>query len=287
VYLRSKGIAVPNLTETVRVRQRGLGDDWQETQSGLVVPQSYTPEPPRPVAVDLFAGAGGFSLGVIQAGFRVAAAVDNDAAAAMTYTYNLGAYPMQFHYATREDRERLEKQLQREMQKGDDGVYRMITAGGGWRRHQPDVPGVEHFFLGDVRKLTGRQILEAIGMERGEVDLVCGGPPCQGFSSAGQRDIMDPRNSLVFEFARLVLEMMPRSLIMENVPGMLTMRTVDGTPVIDELCSILEKGGFGVARALKETLTHNAAAGMAMRGVRGRGREEKKEDSAEQLALQF
>lgn len=58
----------------------------------------------------------------------------------------------------------------------------------------------------------------------GTVDLVCGGPPCQGFSLGGTHSSTDPRNSLLKEFARIVIELRPRYFLMENVPGLLAPR---------------------------------------------------------------
>ena len=55
----------------------------------------------------------------------------------------------------------------------------------------------------------------------GQIDLVFGGPPCQGFSLMGKRLLDDERNSLIFHFYRLVTELTPRYFVMENVPGML------------------------------------------------------------------
>src|SRR5690606_41219849 len=59
---------------------------WTRRPSGLYVPA----EERRPTAVDLFCGCGGFSLGILEAGFDVLAGVDNDCAAAQTYMVNLG-----------------------------------------------------------------------------------------------------------------------------------------------------------------------------------------------------
>lgn len=241
-------------------------EGWQQNPSGLYVPALARRRRSRPVAIDLFAGAGGFSLGIIQAGFQVVAALDADVDAAITYTVNLGAFPMQFHYAAKEDEERLEKKLKKSLKKNENGVYYMSqTAGSGWRQHHPEHPGVEHFFLGDVRQFTGQQILDAISMDVGEVDLVCGGPPCQGFSTAGKRDVMDPRNSLVFEFARLVLEIMPKTIVLENVPGILNMSTPEGLPVVEVFIKMLSEGGFSTYEALKKSLLHNLDARAAVR----------------------
>ncbi len=54
---------------------------------------------------------------------------------------------------------------------------------------------------------------------RGKVDLVCGGPPCQGFSFNGRRDPLDPRNSLYLHYIDFVNLVQPRTLLIENVPG--------------------------------------------------------------------
>lgn len=58
------------------------------------------------------------------------------------------------------------------------------------------------------------------GRWSGDLDVVFGGPPCQGFSSIGKRLIDDRRNQLVFHFFRIVSELQPRYFVMENVPGM-------------------------------------------------------------------
>ena len=54
----------------------------------------------------------------------------------------------------------------------------------------------------------------------GAIDLVVGGPPCQGFSLIGKRAIKDPRNQLVFDFHRLVVGVEAKYFVVENVPGM-------------------------------------------------------------------
>lgn len=56
------------------------------------------------------------------------------------------------------------------------------------------------------------------------VDLVYGGPPCQGFSQIGPRDLSDPRNLLYREFARVLKALKPKAFLMENVPNMVAMK---------------------------------------------------------------
>lgn len=136
------------------------------------------------------------------------------------------------------------------------GEFDFFRSGGarGGGEMLPGYAGVAHFWLGDVRQVTGREMLRALGMERGALDCVVGGPPCQGFSVMGRRNVHDPRNSLVFEFARLVCELAPKTFILENVPGMLTMKTPEGVPVLDALCRMFADGGMGTYEAIRNAL---------------------------------
>jgi DNA (cytosine-5)-methyltransferase 1 len=123
-----------------------------------------------PVAVDLFSGAGGLSLGLTQAGFDVRLGLDNDKHALATYEAN----------------------------------------------H----PGKA--LLADVREVSGTDLLEEAGVS--SVDLLAGGPSCQGFSTHGKRLADDPRNFLYKEFLRIVSEIRPATVLMENVKGLLIAR---------------------------------------------------------------
>lgn len=127
------------------------------------------------LAVDLFSGCGGLTLGLKQAGFNVIAAVECEGLAVETF-----------------------------------------------RANHPDVPRVYDF---DIRALSGSRVLRDAGLKAGELDLLAGCPPCQGFSRMktlnGRRTDPDPeRNDLVNEYLRLVEELLPRALLMENVPAL-------------------------------------------------------------------
>lgn len=77
---------------------------------------------------------------------------------------------------------------------------------------------------GDIREISTSMILREAGLRTGEAFVVCGGPPCQGFSTANShasKGTYDTRNDLVFEFLRVVNEAKPAYFIMENVPGFL------------------------------------------------------------------
>lgn len=81
----------------------------------------------------------------------------------------------------------------------------------------PDVP----VYHGDIAKLTGAECMRLAGIEKGQLDVLDGSPPCQGFSTAGKRKFNDPRNSLFKEYARLLNELQPKVFVMENVTGMI------------------------------------------------------------------
>lgn len=138
----------------------------------------------RPVAVDLFSGAGGMSLGFEQAGFDVLAAVEYDPIHAATHRVN---FP-------------LTEMLCRNVHRIDAEVVR-DAASRGWRRHHPGT------------SVWDRQL-----------DAVFGGPSCQGFSVIGRRNQEDERNQLLGVFVDLVIDLRPRTFCIENVPGLLEPR---------------------------------------------------------------
>jgi len=84
-----------------------------------------------------------------------------------------------------------------------------------YRRQNPSVP----LLVDDVANVSGKQLKRIAGCE---VDLVIGGPSCQGFSTHGKRDPNDPRNFLFHHFVRIVDELRPKWVVMENVRGLLT-----------------------------------------------------------------
>ena len=76
---------------------------------------------------------------------------------------------------------------------------------------------------GDIRDIDAKDLLGQVGMKQGEPFLICGGPPCQPFSTAGKRlGINDPRGSLFMDFIRMIDYIRPRFFIMENVKGIMS-----------------------------------------------------------------
>jgi DNA (cytosine-5)-methyltransferase 1 len=83
----------------------------------------------------------------------------------------------------------------------------------------------------------------------GEIDVMFGGPPCQGFSLSGKRDRWDPRNQLYKEFARLVGVVQPRAFVLENVRLLTSMKSPSGESVPDLIIEEFGKHGYNTVIA--------------------------------------
>ena len=219
-------------------------DPYVQLESGLIVPRALAYHKPKPTCVDLFAGAGGFSLGMIEAGFEVVCAVDNDPWATITYLTNLGSWPMTVHCVTPEDKTRLNKTLEKcaKGAKGRLGQNTLEAYPICGEHRPPDRTPVRSFIFGDAAKVTGELISEISQVPIGSFHTIIGGPPCQGYSFAGKRNVHDPRNSMVFEMARLIWELQPDTFVFENVPGIQSMTTPEGFPVIEIFIAIAQHG---------------------------------------------
>jgi len=105
-------------------------------------------------------------------------------------------------------------------------------------------------FHTDICKLTAEEVMNTLGIARGELDLLDGSPPCQGFSTSGRRVLDDPRNALFQQQMRLVREIQPKCVVLENVAGMIRgkMKKV-AFEVIESLESLGYHVNAGLARA--------------------------------------
>lgn len=72
----------------------------------------------------------------------------------------------------------------------------------------------------DIKQVTGPEITQLTGIKKQDNFLLAGCPPCQGFSNLGKRDADDEKNRLVYEYIRIIYELEPTFILMENVPGM-------------------------------------------------------------------
>jgi DNA (cytosine-5)-methyltransferase 1 len=104
------------------------------------------------------------------------------------------------------------------------------------------------FVFGDITKEVTKKMIYQLLAKKDKVDLVVGGPPCQGFSNAGKRMIDDPRNQLYKEFITVVKNTNPKIVIMENVEGLLSMDK--GAVIADIRKDLVDLGYFVEARKL-------------------------------------
>ncbi len=153
----------------------------------------------KPLAIDLFCGAGGLTVGLKDAGFKVLAGVELHPVAAETYRQN----------------------------------------------HRDHI-----LFEGDICKLDPYEVMKTLRLAEGDLDLLAGCPPCQGFSTHRTRkkssSVEDERNNLVFEYMRFVKAIRPKVVMMENVPALANDRRA--YEVLSELKSL---GYFIDQRVLK------------------------------------
>ncbi len=150
------------------------------------------------IAIDLFSGCGGLTLGLKQAGFSVLAGVELDPLAAFTYKLN--------HPRTK-------------------------------------------LLEDDIKNVKPIELLKELSLKKGQLDLLAGCPPCQGFSSIrtrnGNLQVDDDRNSLTAYIGTFAKTFLPKAILMENVPGL------HGRPEFEALRHMLEvELGYSVSASV-------------------------------------
>jgi DNA (cytosine-5)-methyltransferase 1 len=93
----------------------------------------------------------------------------------------------------------------------------------------------------DLRNVTGDEILRLAKVNRGEIDVLTAGPPCQGLSKIGSRQLDDPRNELLKRTAELIAQTQPKVAIIENVPPL---GWDEHSPLFDEVAEVLCARGY-------------------------------------------
>lgn len=99
----------------------------------------------------------------------------------------------------------------------------------------------------DICKIKDEEI-EAWKNKYGEIDVIIGGPPCQGFSLAGKRDPNDIRNELYMYYVHVVSKVRPKVFVMENVRLLTSMKTPKGSLFIDDIIDSFSKEGYTIFR---------------------------------------
>jgi DNA (cytosine-5)-methyltransferase 1 len=174
-------------------------------QSWLLAPTQFRSRGTRVKFIDLFAGCGGLSLGLTQAGMEGVFAVERDAMAFRTFAANF-----------------------------------VGTATGGTKPFDwPEWLEEKAWGIDDLLDVHADQLHSL----RGSIQVIAGGPPCQGFSTAGRRNEADPRNQMFRRYAKMVDAVKPLGLILENVPGMKMAHSIPETGVggLDAAESYYEK----------------------------------------------
>lgn len=81
-----------------------------------------------------------------------------------------------------------------------------------------------HVWENNIQRVSASEVENKLGINKGQLDLLAGCPPCQGFSTMrtlnGSKSVQDPRNDLLFEFQRFIEALQPKTIMMENVPGL-------------------------------------------------------------------
>lgn len=93
----------------------------------------------------------------------------------------------------------------------------------------------------DIKDFSLDDLKKDLGIEKGDVDIVVGGPPCQAYSTVGKRLIDDPRGKLFQEYYRILTELHPKLFVFENVKGLLSMQ---GGDLIKTIISLFESIGY-------------------------------------------
>ena len=122
--------------------------------------------------------------------------------------------------------------------------FNIISANDVWesagKTYVANHPNVK-YIVKDIAELTGDELLAGTGYNKDDVDVIIGGPPCQGFSTLGKRFIDDPRNKLFKEYVRIVNEIKPKFFVMENVSGILSM---EGGKVLKNILNSFQEIGY-------------------------------------------
>lgn len=170
----------------------GDRSDAASLPSTIVCPvTSLGLEDARLTTIDLFAGAGGLSEGLREAGFR-------------------SLYANEIH----------------------------PTYAATYRANHPET----HVESRDVREVRASDVRSMLGLQKGELDLLAGGPPCQGFSiNAPVRSTDDRRNHLFREYLNFAEEFQPRAVLIENVPGLVSF---EGGATLEAILSSLKLLGY-------------------------------------------
>jgi len=182
-------------------------------------------------AIDLFCGAGGASIGLAKAGIDIVGAVDAEESPVETYEHNLCTGEIEDLPGSIT----FDSPFQADLSRGRSDEYEALTS-------------VDYF-----------DICDYFGLDCDEVDLICGCPPCQNYSSLRDTepwDEDDPKELLLETYVEFIREAVPDYVFFENVPGILTAGEDEPSAYVDwflgQMSEITrdgdseDEGGYGV-----------------------------------------
>jgi DNA (cytosine-5)-methyltransferase 1 len=205
----------------------------------------------KPTLVSLFTGAGGLDLGLEQAGFETVFANEIEPYACESLRANrvlrsLDPDSFEGWFNTQIAEQRCYKNVPLiEITRLRQRLFSAFNEGISYLDHA-------HIVERDIRALPASEILESIAAKPGEIDLLAGGPPCQPFSRAGKRELIESDTGQLFlEFVRLVDGLRPRWFLFENVKGLI-LHKADVASIICPQCNRVEIVSFSLRNSLKE-----------------------------------
>jgi DNA (cytosine-5)-methyltransferase 1 len=204
-----------------------------------------------PSLVSLFTGAGGLDLGLEQAGFETVFANEIEPYACESLRANrvlrsLTADEFDRWFNSQIAQQRCYKNVQAiEIARLRRRLFSAF-------REPNKYLEKAHIVERDIRALPASEVLEATGHRPGQIDLVAGGPPCQPFSRAGKRELIESDTGQLFlDFVRLVEGLRPRWFLFENVKGLI-LHKADVAISVCPTCKHREPVSFGLRDSLKD-----------------------------------
>lgn len=206
---------------------------------------------------DFFCGCGGFSLGLIQAGMKCISAMDISPDPLASYWYNL-CYKTWSHLWVDPNNTKAINAIRKWTNNGETSNW-LFEKGipDNWLEVPEPMPCL-NLFCYSILDMEPEQWMEYCGVRPGEIKVFIGGPPCQGFSTANEkRSVYDERNQLPLRYLYYAKVAQPEYVLIENVPGLLSLGKKKGDdegPFVKWIREAFDDAGYDMEYAV-----HNAA----------------------------